>query len=179
MQSTTQPASSYKPRTSGLFFFIFRNSEVRLLDGKIQVRGDLVFFFLYCGEEEHVPVQHVEWELPFATEVSCPESKDGMIGHVHVAPGFCQIEVKPDEDGEERIFSIETILNLDMKGYEEEQMTLLADFYSTEKNIIPSFAPFQYENLIVKNNAKTKLQKRLSLKGMPGKVLQLTQWMEV
>jgi len=150
-----------------------RSPETRLLDGKIQVRGELALFFLYKGEEEHVPVQHVEWELPFVTEVPCAEAREGMIGHIQVLPGFCQLEVKPDEDGEERILSMEVILNLDMKGYEEEEITLLKDLYSTEKNIIPARAPFQYENLIVKNNAKTKVQRRVSLKPVKGKILQL------
>jgi len=150
-----------------------RNPEVRLLDGRIQVRGELFIFFLYSGEEEHVPIQHMEWELPFVSEVNCPEARDGMIGNVHVFPGFCQLEVKPDEDGEERVLSMETILNLDMKGYEEERTVLLTDLYSTEKNITPTFSPFCYENLIVKNNAKTKVQRRISLKGMQGRALSL------
>ena len=150
-----------------------RNPEVRLMEGKIQVRGDLAVFFLYRGEEEHVPIQHVEWELPFTAEVACPEAREGMIGHVHVVQGSCQLEVKPDEDGEERILMLEAILNLDMRGYEEEQMTLLKDMYSTEKSISPVYSPFQYENLIVKNNAKTKIQRRISLKGWQGNILQL------
>ena len=150
-----------------------RNPEVRMMDGKVQVRGELAVFFLYSGEEEHVPIQHMEWELPFVAEVACPEAREGMIGHVQVTTGFCQLEIKPDEDGEERILAMETILNLDMKGYEEEKVTLLMDLYSTEKEIIPSFEPLSYENLIVKNNAKTKVQRRISLKTMKGKVLQM------
>ncbi len=150
-----------------------RNPEIRMLDGKVQIRGEISVFFLYRGEEEHVPIQHMEWEIPFVTDVTCVEAKEEMIGHVEVTTGFCQLEVKPDEDGEERILSMETILNLDMKGYEEEKVTLLQDFYSTEKEILPLFAPLQYENLIVKNNAKTKVQRRISLKNMKGKILQL------
>ena len=150
-----------------------RSPDIRLLDGKVQVRGDLAVFFLYSGEEEHVPIQHMEWEIPFVTEAECPMAKEGMIGHVNVTPGFCQLEVKPDEDGEERILSMEAILNLDMKGYEEEKIAFLKDLYSVEKEVSPTFAPLQYENLIVKNNAKTKVQRRVSLKGMKGKVLQL------
>ena len=150
-----------------------KSPEIRLMDGKVQIRGDLAIFFLYSCEEEHVPIQHVEWEMPFVTEVPCPEAREEIIGHVHLSPGFCQLEVKPDEDGEERIISMEAILNLDMKGYEEIKATFLKDFYSTEKELIPVVTPFQYENLIVKNNAKTKIQRRISLKQMKGKILQL------
>lgn len=150
-----------------------RNPEIRLLPGKVQVRGELAVFFLYTGEEEHVPVQHMEWEMPFVAEVDCPECREDMVGNIHVKPGFCQLEVKPDEDGEERVLSMEAILNLDMKGYEEEKVSFLSDLYSTEKEVTPVFAPFRYENLIVKNNAKTKVQRRISLREMKGNILQL------
>lgn len=150
-----------------------RDSEVRLLAGKVQIRGELSVFFLYLGEEEHVPVQHVEWEMPFTAEVDCPECREDMVGHVQVNPGFCQLEVRPDEDGEERILVLEAILNLDLKGYEEEKFTFLEDLYSTEKETLPVFAPFSYENLIIKNNAKTKVQQRVSFPDIKGKILQL------
>ena len=150
-----------------------RNPEVRLMEGKVQVRGEMNVFFLYSAEEEHVPIQHMEWELPFAVEVDCPECKEGMVGNIDVTTGFCQLEVKPDEDGEERVLSLEAILNLDMKGYEEEKVSLLEDLYSTEKELTSVYSPFLYENLLVKNNAKTKVQRRISLREMKGKVLQL------
>ncbi len=150
-----------------------RNSEVRLLERKVQIRGELAVFFLYTGEESHVPVQHIEWEIPFTVETECPECREGLIGDVRVRPGFCQLEIKPDEDGEERIVSLEAILNLDMKGYEEEKTAFLADIYSTEKEIKPEYALLRYENLIVRNNAKTKVQRRIQLKEVKGKILQL------
>lgn len=150
-----------------------REPEIRLLPGKVQIRGELAVFFLYIGEEEHVPVQHVEWELPFTAEADCPECREDMVGNIQIKPGACQLEVRPDEDGEERILSVEATLHLDMKCYEEEKAVFLADLYSTEKKVVPEFTPFRYENLIVKNNAKTKVQQRVVLKEIKGNILQL------
>ncbi len=150
-----------------------RNPEVRMMEGKIQVRGEIHVFYLYSGEEDRVPIQHGEWEMPFVTEAECLECKEGMVGHVQAALGFHQLDVKPDEDGEARVLNLEAILNLDVKGYEDEKISLLEDLYSTEKEMKPGFIPFEYENLIVKNNAKTKVQRRILLKDMRGKILQL------
>ena len=135
------PLAVSKPNIHQLLWenIVLKNQEVRLLEGKVQVRGELAVFCLYTGEEQHVPIQHVEWEIPFTGEVDCPECREGMIGCVKVRTGFCQVEVKPDEDGEERILCLEAILELDMKGYEEEKITLLEDIYSTEKEIQPVF----------------------------------------
>lgn len=150
-----------------------RNPDVRLLDGKLSVRGELLIFLLYLGEEEHVPVQYLEWELPFSSEIECPECKEDMVGNIHIAVGSRQIEVKPDADGEERVLELEAILDLDMKGYQEENVEFLSDLYSASKELIPTMSPFYYENLIVKNNAKTKVQRRFRMEGSHGKILQL------
>lgn len=150
-----------------------RNPEIRLMEEKIQLRGEMVVFFLYLGEEEHVPVQYVEWEVPFSAEVACPECREGMVGNIHITPGACQLEVKPDADGEERVIQMESLLNLDMKGYEEEKASFLEDMYRPGYEVMPEYSPFLYENLIVKNNAKTKVNRRFRLEGMKNKILQL------
>jgi hypothetical protein len=150
-----------------------RNPEIRLLDGKLNIRGELLIFLLYLGEEEHMPVQYLEWELPFSAEVECPECREEMVGSIHISVGSWQLEVKPDPDGEERVLEIEAIFDLDMKGYQEEKTEFLSDLYSLEKELIPKISPFSYENLIVKNNAKTKVARRIRLDGAHGKILQL------
>lgn len=150
-----------------------RNPEIRLMDGKVQVRGEMMVFFLYLGEEEHVPVQNVEWEVPFTAEIPCLECKEGMVGNVHIQAGSCQLEVKPDADGEERVVTMEAILNLDMKGYVDEKVSFLEDVYRVNYEVTPKYSPFVYENLIVKNNAKTKVARRFRLEDMKGRVLQL------
>ncbi|MCI5597241.1 MAG: DUF3794 domain-containing protein [Lachnospiraceae bacterium] len=150
-----------------------RNPDIRLMDGKVNIRGDLLIFLLYLGEEEHVPVQYLEWELPFSSELLCGECKEEMVGNIHISVGSRQIEVKPDSDGEERVLELEVILDLDMKGYQEESVEFLSDLYSAQKELIPSYSPFYYENLIVKNNAKTKVQKRFRMDGAKGRILQL------
>ncbi|MDO4553537.1 MAG: DUF3794 domain-containing protein [Lachnospiraceae bacterium] len=150
-----------------------RNSDVRLMDGKVSIRGELLIFVLYLGEEEHVPVQYLEWELPFHQELDCPECDEDMVGNIHIQTGSWQIEIKPDADGEERVLELEAILDLDMKGYQEETVEFLTDLYSPMKELIPKEKPFFYENLIVKNNAKTKVVKRFPVEENQNKILQL------
>ena len=152
---------------------VLRSPEIRLMDGRVQVRGEMVVFFLYLGEEEHVPVQYLEWEVPFTAEIPCPECREGMVGNIHLNASSCQLEVKPDADGEERIVTMEAILNLDMKGYEEEKTSFLEDVYRVNCEVTPNYSPFSYENLIIKNNAKTKVAKRFRFDDKKVRVLQL------
>ncbi len=147
--------------------------EVRVLDQKIVIRGELIIFLLYLGEEEQMPIQYVEWEMPFESEVECLECKEEMIGNIKINAGARQIEVRPDSDGEERILGVEATLDLDIKLYEEEKIDFLSDIYSTSKEIELMTSPFRYENLIVRNNAKTKIVKRMRLRENQERILQI------
>ena len=150
-----------------------RNPEIRLLDGKAQIRGEMKIFFLYQGEEERVPIQHIEWELPFHEEIPVPECRDGMTGNIHVRCTSFQLEVRPDQDGEERLLFAEAILTVDMKGYEQEQTELLQDIYRANYTVVPKVEPFFYESLIIQNNARAKIQKRIRPASAGGTFLQL------
>lgn len=143
------------------------------MDGKVSIRGEIMTFLLYLSEENHVPVQYLEWELPFSTEIDCSECEEDMVGNIHICIGSHQLEVKPDLDGEERTLSLEVILDLDMKAYREESAEFLQDLYSAKEELIPKNSPFYYENLIVKNNAKTKVTRRIRIENDHSRILQL------
>ena len=46
------------------------------------------------------------------------------------------IEMKPDYDGEMREFELDAVLELDMKLYKEENVELLSDLYSTNRELV-------------------------------------------
>lgn len=166
---------SNKPNVSEVLWdsVSLRNQEVKLLDEKIMIKGELLFFVLYQGEEEHIPFQNLEWEIPFETMLDCRESKEHMIGNIRAAIGSKQIEVKPDVDGEERVLGLECTLDLDLKIYEEEEREFLWDAYSPSKNFELERNNVSYESLIVKNNARSKVNQHVHIKEHQGKVLQI------
>ncbi len=49
------------------------------------------------------------------------------------------IEMKPDYDGEMREFGLDVVLELDMKLYKEENVELLSDVYSTDREIVAGY----------------------------------------
>ena len=53
-----------------------------------------------------------------------------MIPNIGFSVMHQSIEVKPDSDGEERVMSVDTVLELDMKLYREEEHDLILDVYS-------------------------------------------------
>lgn len=134
-----------------------RNTEVRLLENKFTVKGELLVFILYSSEDEENPVEYFETELPFSTTIECSGCTEDMIDNIDFSIASKNLQIMPDADGEERIIDVEAVLEMGIKMYEEEELELLNDVYSPVKELTPILKDAHYENLLVKNNSKVRV----------------------
>lgn len=139
-----------------------RAIQVKLLDNKLSIKGELLIFALYTGEEEE-KVQYYETELPFDGILECSGCKEEMISDIGVNVQTKEIQIKPDDDGEERILDLEVVLEMDIKIYEEDELEILSDVYSVTKEVTPIYRDAFYENLLMKNNSKVRVNDRIAL----------------
>ena len=146
-------------------------AETRLMENKISVKGELEVFALYEGENEE-QLQWITGTLPFAGNVDLPGCRPEMIGDIRVDVIKKNMEVKPDYDGEMRMFQVEMILEIHMNVYEEQTCQVLMDVYSTEEKLNLQTEEIQYERLRMCNQTKCKVsgQERL---GEDVKILQI------
>ncbi len=149
-----------------------RNVECRPGDGKIEIRGELILFVIYAGEEDHIPMQWMEKSISFQGEVEVPECNASMISATSVGLIHKEVEAKPDYDGENRVLGVDAVLELDLKLYEEEEIQILNDLYSPVKEIVPKFGTANFESLLVKNAAKCKISDKIELSSSD-KILQI------
>lgn len=150
-----------------------RGTETRVQENKISVKGEILLFLLYTGEDENASVQYYETEMPFHNTVECNGIREDMIPNIRLSIHNKDIQIKPDEDGEERVLDCEIVLDLDMKVYEEEELEILSDLYSTAKELVPVVKDAYYENLILKNSSKTRISDRVNIgEGQP-RILQI------
>ena len=52
-----------------------RDADVRMMEGKLSIRGELFLFILYESEDAQEPVQYYDWEIPFDNELECADSR--------------------------------------------------------------------------------------------------------
>ncbi|WFR57384.1 DUF3794 domain-containing protein [Anaerocolumna sp. AGMB13025] len=150
-----------------------RNPEVRLMDDKFSVKGEILVFILYASENDDNPVEYFETELPFSTMVDCSGCTEDMIDNIDFSIASKSLEVVPDADGEERIIDVEVVLEMGIKMYEEEELELLNDVYSPAKDLVPVLKDAHYENLLVKNNSKVRVNDRVKITGNQPEILQV------
>ncbi|MGB8455459.1 MAG: SPOCS domain-containing protein [Anaerocolumna sp.] len=150
-----------------------RNPEVRLLDNKFSVKGEILVFILYASENEDNPVEYFETELPFSTTVDCNGCTEDMVDNIDFSIVSKSLEVMPDADGEERIIDVEVVIEMGIKMYDEEELELLNDVYSPVKELVPIIKDAHYENLLVKNNSKVRVNDRVKITGSQPEILQV------
>lgn len=151
------------------------NVEMKCLQGQLSVHGELKILILYTAEEENYPVQVVEELLPFHSTVECSGCREDMISQIQWEMGQIKIDVKPDYDGEERVFAIEGVMELEICLFEEESISLLADTYSTASQMEPLFEEMEYQTLLVKNQSKSRVNGTVAIGKNQPRILQAYQ----
>lgn len=149
-----------------------RSRQIRLMDDGFSVKGEINIFILYDTYEG----ENIEWYetvLPFAGKIDYPGINEEMISDIVLSLTSGNIEVKTDSDGEERLLSIEAVINLDIRVYEEKSMDFLADIYSLDSNIIPVKKNANYEQLLIRNSAKCRTSDKIKIKSADSRMLQI------
>lgn len=171
-ENVTIPQS--KPNIHDLIWHCVTLNEVETkpLDHKLSVRGELEIFLIYRAEDQ-TPLQYLNLDIPFSGEVDCMGCIEGMTADIGVSLAETTITVAPDEDGEERVLSVEVNLDLDVRIYQEEEVTLLGDMFSTTSNIQSETEDMEYESLLVHNNAQARIVERIRRQENQPKILQV------
>lgn len=157
---------------------LWKDAQLRGLDlrpdqDQVLIRGELFLFVLYAGDEEDHPLQWVEQAIPFSGEVACSGCRQELISHMEVQMQQAVLEIQPDADGEERIIQADLVLELDMKFYREESMSILQDVYTPQKECRLDTQEHVLSSLLIRNDSKCRLQERMTVQGGQGKILQV------
>ncbi|MBQ9155558.1 MAG: DUF3794 domain-containing protein [Eubacterium sp.] len=147
--------------------------DVRMLEGKLSIRGELFLFILYESEDTQDPVQYYDWEIPFDNVLECTDSHEDLIGSIAVALGSRQSLIKPDSDGELRSIEVDAVMELDLKACREFKLPVLKDLYANNRRLTLERKPVTYENLVFQNNARTKVTHRIPSSGEKGQLMQI------
>ena len=134
-----------------------RGMDIRIQDGKLSIKGEVQLFVLYEGEEAGQEIHWMEQTLPIHGSLDVTGLTGEMFGIVEHEIAHCQVEVKPDYDGELRMFQLEMMLNIHMHIYEERNCCVLKDAYSTREVLIPQVQEIIYEKLRMCNQAKCRV----------------------
>ena len=136
------------------------SSNVKLMDDRIAANGEISVFVLYSSEEG--PLQWTNATVPFNGVIEVPGCSEDLIPNIELKLVSADIEAKPDYDGEQRVLSMDGIVTIDIKLYEEQQFDIVRDAYSRKKDLQLKTKETDYENLLMKNITKCKVSEKIA-----------------
>lgn len=149
-----------------------RGLDIRMQEGKLLLKGELLLFVVYEGEEDAMGVQWMEQSVPFHGSLDVTGLTGEMFGMIKSEIAHQEVEVKPDYDGEMRMLQLELLLNIHMHIYEERTCPVLKDAYSTKEQLLLNTEETAYQQLGMCNQVKCRVN---GIHNMEGdiKVLQI------
>lgn len=161
-----------------IFDIIFSNvtlndMEFKALDEKMSVQGEMHIFVIYEGEGEEQPIRTFESVIPFSGILECAGCREGMIPDIQYEVGHLEVDIKPDLDGEERVISIEMVMDILMRLYEEDRVELLTDVYGVTKEVDVKLKKAEFKQLLAGNAGKYKISEHIRLEPADNTVLQI------
>ncbi len=145
--------------------------EFKVMEEKLAVSGDIHLFLLYEGEGEEHPVRPFETTIPFSGVLECYGCREGMLPDIRYRLSQKELTVRPDFDGEERSITVELVLDIGIRMYEETQLEILSDVYGVSNEVQAITHHADLRRLLSRVTGKTKLTDRIQVKA--GSVLQL------
>ena len=110
-------------------------SESRVLEDAVSVKGTIELFLVYRSNGLKETVEFFETKVPFMGQFDLSGARPDMIEDISFSVVQESMEIRPDEDGEERVIGLEVVLELDSKLYEEKEQMVIDDIYSVSGNV--------------------------------------------
>lgn len=150
-----------------------KNVTTKLIDRMMHIGGEIYVFIMYIPDDDNMPQQWHETTLSFGGTIDIPEVSEEMVSYVNVELQNATLELLTNEIGESREISVDVLLKLNIKAYEEKEMEILSDVYSPYTNLVPVNSKGVYHKLLVKNSSRSKNVIKLAVEQNKGNVLQI------
>lgn len=167
--------SSNKPNMDEILWSSveLRGITSHLKNGEIEVTGEALVYVLYSGTEEEDRLQWFETTVPIRGTVDCTSCDADQIYYIKTELSQEDLEIQPDEDGEERNLLLEMVINLEISLWKEQMVEMISDIYALDRQLNPEFKTVYFEKLLVKNEAKCRIADKIELDADQEDVLQI------
>ena len=128
-------------------------TESRVLEDELAVKGNVNLFVVYRGAGLKESPEFFEAKIPFTGRFELSGAMPHMVEDITPVVVQENLVTRPDEDGEERIFEVEMVLELDMKLYEEKELMVLEDIYSVAGHVTLQGCKEMIPHLLIKNQS--------------------------
>jgi len=145
------------------------NQDVRLMNGQMNLSGELLVTTLYRGDTDASLIEFMETIIPYNGSIDVSGAKDGMFADVTLQVLDHTTTVRPDDDGEDRVLDIEVSVGVTAKVYSTETLSILEDAYSINQKLTPAKTLVRIPRMVCLNRNQTPVKEVVQLsQTLPG-----------
>ncbi|MGN0318002.1 MAG: DUF3794 domain-containing protein, partial [Lachnospira sp.] len=134
-----------------------RGIDTRMTDEGLSVTGELNVFIMYLAADEMQSVQWYETNIPINGKLDISGTNPDMISYVDYQILNKSVEPREDMNGENRDITVEVVLDMDVKAYEERKVKTISDVYSPICELQNVEQKEHLRKLIMRNNTKCRV----------------------
>ncbi len=149
------------------------NKDVKALDGKIGISGELMVCALYKSDLSESIIEFIETEIPFNGTVEANDVKEGMFADASVTVQDKYIKICPDSDNEDRVLEVEVSVGVFADVFNEKEIQILEDAYCIDKKIDVTEKSIEYPIFLCRNKSQFPIKEVISFDDDTAKILQV------
>jgi len=149
------------------------NRDMRINNGRVNLSGEILVTTLYRGDTDDSIIEFVENELPFNGPIDVSGAKDDMFADVSLQVMDTHVQIRPDDDGEDRVLEIEVSVGVQMKVYSTDVLPILEDAYVINQRLSLAKTLVRYPRLVCLNRNQTPIKEVVTLGGNSPGMLQV------
>lgn len=139
------------------------STELRLLENRAAVKGELKICTLYCSEGEVCAPEAVEHTVMFQESLEIDGIYEGMNGEAEYCIKDISYEVCQDSDGDRKILSCEFTVSVTIRAFETVECTAVEDAYGRNLPIELEKTHYCIERMLGSEVAQVPLNESVSI----------------
>lgn len=106
--------------------------DFKIVSNKIILKGEVILKLLYSSSIDNDTLEAMEYAVPYSQMLDCDGLTEDSICNIKVNVVSYNIQIKSDSSGENTLFESEFKICANIIAYQDTQMTVVTDAYSTQ-----------------------------------------------
>lgn len=115
--------------------------DFKVVANKIIVKGEIILKLLYSSSIDEAALEAMEYAIPYSQMLDCDGITEDSTCDIKVNIVSYNIQIRNDSSGENMLFETEFKLCANVIAYQDKEITVVTDAYSTDYEIQMDFQP--------------------------------------
>ncbi len=113
----------------------FSDIEYRLVDNKLIIKGNVHVSSMYVSEDEEMPVQYMEHEVPFSQFVDIPGADEDSQCDAFIRVKDASFAIGENADNEKKVIEAYLDIEVNAQAHSQRTMDVVSDVYSPTRQV--------------------------------------------